>query len=202
MATLSTTTAYSAYTLTDLVEAWAYNFGTAAHGAGNTGGFNTGYLAGTQYASSSATSYGFIAESDTGLSYNILSHVVTGNLDSLAFGEDLNGTNLNTSSGNYTLTDVTFSITDLGWDSSTTNAALADLLTLDADNGDVLSQLSDLLAGLEDSFASAIASYNSTYGASETFETITVAELAQVGAAELATVGVAAFSESDLALAA
>jgi len=207
MSALITTTADNAtFTIAELLEIWVTDFGSAAHGSANTGGFNTGALAGTQYSTNNAAgTYAYIAESDTSLSYNIQTHVVTGNLDNLNLGSDLSASSIGTSSGTYTLANVSASLTDLDWNATTTNAALADLQTVNTSTATpVLEQISDLLAGLSSSFADAVSAYNNLYDNDPvySFDTITLEQLAQVDAAELTTVGSAAFTESELALAA
>jgi heme acquisition protein HasA len=206
MTTITTSANSAQLTVADLLTAWVDNFGAAAHGSANTGGFNTGELSGTQYATSNAEeTAAYIAESDTGLSYNIQTHVVSGNLDGLTLGSQLSPSNINTSSGNYTLGQAEISFTDLNWNATTTNAALTDLQTVNTSTATpVVEQISDLLAGLSSSFADAVSAYNNLYDNDPvySFDTITLAQLAQVDAAELTTVGSAAFSESELALAA
>lgn len=193
-------------TVADVLGQWVSDFGGSAHGAANTGGFNQGALAGTQYsANNTAITHAFIAGSDTGLTYDLQKHVVKGDLDSLSFGSGLNGTDVHTPAGNFTLADTTFTFTNLNWNSDTTNSALADLQTVNTSKpAPVLEQISDLLAGLESSFADAIGTYNNLYDDDPiyTFDTITLEQLAVVNAAELTPVASALVSESEMAMAA
>lgn len=207
MSTLITTSAGNASsTVADVLGKWVSDFGGSAHGAANTGGFNQGPLAGTQYsANNTGMTYAFIAGSDTGLTYDFQKHVVKGDLDSLAFGSGLGKTDLNTPTGNYTLDTSTVTFTNLNWNSDTTNSALADLQTVNTSKpAPVLEQISDLLAGLESSFADAIGTYNNLYDDDPiyTFDTITLEQLAVVNAAELTPVASALVSESEMAMAA
>jgi hypothetical protein len=202
MATLISTSASNAgSTIADVLGNWVSEFGGSAHGTANTGGFNGGPLSGTQYSTSSkAGDSAFIAQSDTGLSYDIQKHVVTGDLDSLKLGETLAK-----AGNNFTLDTTKVSFTDLNWNTATTNAALTDLQTLNTSNpAPVLEQISDLLAGLESSFADAVSHYNNLYDndPTYTFDTITLEQLAAVDAAELTPIASALFSESELAMAA
>lgn len=85
---------YESWTLEDYLDSWSFNFNNSNHGSSNTGGFNSGGLSGEEYAISGASnSYAFIAGSDTtdGLVYDINSHVLSGELDSVQFGYDLTG---------------------------------------------------------------------------------------------------------------
>jgi hypothetical protein len=202
MATLISTSASNAgSTIADVLGNWVSEFGGSAHGTANTGGFNGGPLSGTQYSTSSkAGDSAFIAQSDTGLSYDIQKHVVTGDLDSLKLGETLAK-----AGNNFTLDTTKVSFTDLNWNTATTNAALTDLQTLNTSNpAPVLEQISDLLAGLESSFADAVSHYNNLYDndPTYTFDTITLEQLVAVDAAELTPIASALFSESELAMAA
>jgi hypothetical protein len=202
MATLISTSASNAgSTIADVLNNWVGGFGGSAHGAANTGGFNGGPFSGTQYSTSSkAGDSAFIAQSDTGLSYDISKHVVTGDLDSLMFGAKLDKTGTD-----FTLEKTDLSFTDLNWNSTTTNAALTDLQTVNTSNpAPVLEQISDLLAGLESSFADAVSHYNNLYDNDPiyTFDTITLEQLAAVDAAELTPIASALFTESELAMAA
>jgi len=202
MATLISTSASNAgSTIADVLSNWVSDFGGSAHGTANTGGFNGGPLSGTQYSTSSkAGDSAFIAQSDTGLSYDIQKHVVTGDLDSLKLGETLAKAGTN-----FTLDTTKVSFTDLNWNTATTNAALTDLQTLNTSTpAPVLEQISDLLAGLESSFADAVSNYNNLYDndPTYTFDTITLEQLAAVDAAELTPIASPLFSESELAMAA
>ncbi|RCK53881.1 calcium-binding protein [Thalassospira profundimaris] len=75
----------------------------------------------------SASSYtgGFIAETGTGeFSYNFMNHTVSGNLDSVSFGETLS---VDSSTGLAEYTDSSVDISGLNLGNSDTNDVLADL---------------------------------------------------------------------------
>lgn len=207
MSTSITTSATNANaTITEVLGNWVSDFGGSAHGAANTGGFNLGKLAGTQYsANNTAGDYAFIAKSDTGLTYDFQKHVVKGELDSLTFGAKLAGTDIHTPTGNYTLDTTNLTFSNLNWNSDITNSALADLQTVNTSKpAPVLEQISDLLAGLESSFAGAIGEYNNLYTDDPiyTFDTITLEQLAVVNAAELTPIASALISDSEMLMAA
>ncbi|MCY1272134.1 Hemophore HasA [compost metagenome] len=94
---ISYTTTYSSWTISDYLADWAGYFGDANHREGevedgvNTGGFYPGSLSGTQYALTSPNSdAGFIAEGS--LTYTLFSspaHTLYGTLNSVSLGTDV-----------------------------------------------------------------------------------------------------------------
>lgn len=113
-------TTYSGWTISDYLADWTGYFGDANHREGevedgvNTGGFYPGSLSGTQYALTSPNSdAGFIAEGD--LNYTLFAnpaHTLYGELDSVSLGTDLvsTGSGFEFASGGW---EVTFSGLDL-----------------------------------------------------------------------------------------
>jgi len=97
------TTTYSGWTISDYLADWTGYFGDADHRTGtvedgvNTGGFYPGSLSGTQYALSSPNSdAGFVAEGDlTYTLFNSPAHTLYGSLDEVSLGSKL----IETSSG-------------------------------------------------------------------------------------------------------
>ena len=97
---------FGALSVNEALSVWSTGFNTAGHGAGNTGGFNTGgrAMSGEQYATHGANSsdYAFIAGSDTdnGLNYvfnpkvspgDNMNHYLWGELDTVTLGTGLTG---------------------------------------------------------------------------------------------------------------
>ncbi len=90
-------TTYSSWTISDYLADWAGYFGDANHRVGevedgvNTGGFYPGTLSGTQYALTSPNSdAGFVAEGN--LTYSLFSapaHTLYGSLDTVSLGADV-----------------------------------------------------------------------------------------------------------------
>lgn len=97
---ISYSTTYSSWTISDYLADWAGYFGDADHREGqvqegvNTGGFYPGSLSGTQYALTSPNSdAGFLAEGS--LNYSLFSspaHTLYGNLNELSLGSRLDET--------------------------------------------------------------------------------------------------------------
>lgn len=97
---ISYSTTYSSWTISDYLADWAGYFGDADHREGqvqegvNTGGFYPGSLSGTQYALTSPNSdAGFLAEGS--LNYSLFSspaHTLYGNLNELSLGSRLEAT--------------------------------------------------------------------------------------------------------------
>ena len=91
---ISYSTTYASWTVSDYLADWAGYFGDADHRTGsvedgvNTGGFYPGSLSGTQYALTSPSSdAGFVAEGN--LAYSLFSspaHTLYGNVDEISLG--------------------------------------------------------------------------------------------------------------------
>lgn len=113
-------TTYSGWTISDYLADWTGYFGDANHRVGevedgvNTGGFYPGALDGTQYSLTSPNSdAGFIAEGN--LEYTLFdepAHTLWGELDSVSLGTDLvtTGSGFDFAPGGW---EVTFSGLDL-----------------------------------------------------------------------------------------
>lgn len=192
---------YADWTVGAFLSDWSAYFGDVDHRVGhvdegvNTGGFNPGPFAGTQYALPSVQSpAAFIAEGNLTYSY-MAGHVLYGDLNTVELGATLDN------SAGYSLTNLDVRFENLGL-SSTLG---------DGWSGVVHQVVSGLMAGnttalegvLESLFAGAIADYNTLNSTSLTFADITFEQLASVGAAtEISTVGSSSVTDGDFALAA
>ncbi|WP_313515668.1 heme acquisition protein HasA [Pseudomonas sp.] len=196
------TTTYANWTVSDYLVDWAGYFGDADHRIGevedgvNTGGFYPGALEGTQYALTSPNSdAGFIAEGD--LTYTLFAspaHTVYGDLDSISLGTDV----VSTGSG--------FGFASGGWEATFSGLGLstdvADLTT--TDRGIVHDVVYGLMSGDATALEGVLNGLLDDYGVStaDTFDVVAAALAAGPLSVESAeTVGVQAYAD-DLALAA
>jgi len=199
---ISYSSTYASWTVSDYLADWAGYFGDADHRAGtvedgvNTGGFYPGSLSGTQYALSSPNSdAGFVAEGDlTYTLFNSPAHTLYGSLDEVSLGSKL----IATSSGfDFTpgYEEVSFSGLGLFTD-------VADLTT--SDRGIVHDVIYGLMSGNATALEGVLNDLLGDYGVSttDTFDVVAAALSAgplSTGSAEL--IGVPELAD-DLALAA
>ncbi|WP_286784477.1 MULTISPECIES: heme acquisition protein HasA [Pseudomonas] len=196
------TTTYASWTVSDYLADWAGYFGDANHRIGevedgvNTGGFYPGSLDGTQYSLTSPNSdAGFIAEGDlTYTLFNSPAHTLWGELDSVSLGTDLveTGSGFDFAPGGW---EVTFSglglSTDVA-DLTTTNQGIVHEVIYGLMSGDATA-LEGVLNGLLDDYGVSTA---------DTFDVVAAALAAgPLGVESAETVGVQAYAD-DLALAA
>lgn len=199
---ISYSSTYASWTVSDYLADWAGYFGDADHRTGtvedgvNTGGFYPGSLSGTQYALTSPNSdAGFLAEGN--LAYTLFSspaHTLYGDLDSVSLGADLvsTGPGFGFAPGGW---EVSFSGLDLSTD-------VADLTT--SDRGIVHDVVYGLMSGNATALEGVLNDLLATYGVSttDTFDVVAAALSAgplSTGSAEL--IGVPELAD-DLALAA
>lgn len=195
-------TTYSNWSISDYLADWTGYFGDADHRVGevedgvNTGGFYPGSLSGTQYALTSPNSdAGFIAEGDLAYTlFNSPAHTLYGELDSVSLGTDLvsSGSGFDFAPGGW---EVSFSGLDLSTD-------VNDLTT--SDRGIVHDVIYGLMSGDATALEGVLNDLLDAYGVStdDTFDAVAAALAAgplSTDSAEL--IGVPELAE-DLALAA
>lgn len=200
--------AAGAITVSDVLTEWATGFKTAGHGAGNTGGFNTGgrAMSGEQYATHGGNSseYAFIAGSDAakGLNYEFnpklsagdnMNHFLWGSLDNVQLGEVLGGGK----GSDFTLGDYTASFNGLDL-SAASDAGRAGNAVQDVIYGLMKGDVS----GLEGVLNNLLSEFN--LSVDSTFDQLAAAGLAHADAplaADISLVGVQEVAQ-DWALAA
>lgn len=189
---ISYSTTYANWTLSDYLADWAGYFGDADHREGsvedgvNTGGFYPGSLSGTQYALTSPNSdAGFVAEGN--LTYSLFAnpaHTLYGNLDEVSLGSKL----VETSSGfEFTAGYEEVSFGGLGLFTD-----VADLTT--ADRGIVHDVIYGLMSGNASALEGVLNDLLDDYGVStaDTFEDVYAAlNSSALSADSAALVGVA-----------
>lgn len=170
---ISYSATYASNSISSYLSAWELTFADNNHTSGNvnedsnTGGFYPGYLSGTQYAISGYESTGaFVAEGT--LSYNITTHVLSGDLDNVNLGGYL----YKDASG-YHLFDEQATFDGLGLSGTDVHNTIYALMS--GNTGELEAQLNDILddygVSTDDSFdvvAAALAAGPLSTGSAET----------------------------------
>lgn len=200
------TTSFANYGVSSYLDDWLANFGDANHTSGNvddsnSGGFYGGtQLSGTQYALSSPTNQTSAFIAGGSLTYDMSTHILSGSLDSLDFGDVLSGGD----TGAYSLQDSQASFNGLGFASEGSDGvvhqAIYGLMTGRVDPAEqALASIFDSLLGTTDSYSNQNSVFHTaTFGALDgnSDGTVTEAEITAYAAGSAAadavtTVGIA-----------
>ena len=201
------TSDFADYGISSYLDEWLSEFGDANHTNGNvspanSGGFYGGTpTSGTQYALASPSNQisAFLAEGD--LNYRMDTHVLSGSLDALQFGDGLTGGD---DSGPFSISEANASFNGLGFASEGSDGvvhqAVYGLMTGRVDPAEqALASIFDSLLGTNDSYSNQNSVFHTaTFGALDgnSDGTVTEAEITAYAAGSAAaeavtTVGIA-----------